>query len=564
MDFRYALNQPQAPLAPEDFQPLPAPQEEGVPQLAGLAALGQQPAAPAAPAAPAPAAPISPFELYAQPAPAAPAPSAPGKPAKLDMSGGWSFTEDDVAELARRQGVDPKVYRKALEREGATIMAPPRARAGGQTRGAMSAAGQAAGTSAGGGGGGLRGLLAKEIAGRQGEADAAAQGFAAATEKLRTANDALVGAQQKGMDIEAAGLQQLSDAQQKTGETVAKQQALDMEKRRQEDEAIRQQQQSVELGWKELQDATIDDRRSPTQKAMAVFSVALSGIADALMMSQGQRTNFQQNTMGIVDAQIQRDVDMQMEALGRKRENLTQKERALQNFRAQVGDDRAFRSFLMQREWENLGHLADQVTTRTQSDVKRNAAAELKVAADQAAAQHYADGMGATLTSAQERVRAAHDIGFQVQLKQAMGAGKPAKPAPSGYGLKAIDPNKPPNERDTEKAQELYQKSGGLFEVLDEFGTLADKGTTLSQTERQYAATLIEALGPTWSNTLGSGAPSETQLQSTKEAFLNPTEVNMADAKRYYQKVRNLAKNLTQRQMRPYGYTIDDLDVRPE
>jgi hypothetical protein len=500
------------------------------------------------------------------------------------LTQGYSFTEDEVAELARQQGADPSVVRQLLEQQGAQVQpgmrtltakplvqpqedfeqqvradlaaAPPQKRQRAPQGGAAPAGGGAAG--------GFRGLLNKELQKRIAERDQVAAQFGEASKQYKDASDAVIALQQQAAESEAAGLSQVADEQARTQENVNRMRALDAEKRVQEDEAARLQQEQIDAGWKQYRDATIEDTRSPTEQTMAVFGVAMAGVADAILMSQGKSGNFQEGAIGQVDANIKRMVDRQIEKLDRKRENLTQSERALVTFREQVGSDRAFRSFLEQKQWEDLAHIAEQVETRTKNELKHNAAAQLKAGATQAAALANQQGMSAALADAQGRVRDVQDLGFNLQLKQAMGAGQ-KKPGRSGYGLRVIDPNRPPEDAEIAKAQEIASGSAGIRDTIDQLEAMAAKGSTLSPTERNIALRRVASLTAQFNGVFGDGtAPNETQMEMYKEIFTNPTEFTITDVKREFQALREDAKSQTNSKIRFYNMALDDVDVRPE
>jgi hypothetical protein len=503
--------------------------------------------------------------------------------ASSPLTQSYSFTEDEVNDLARQQGTDPSVMRQLLEQQGAQVQpgmrtltakplvqpqedfeqqvradlaaAPPQKR----QRAPQAAPGQAAG-----GAGGFRKLLNTELQKRMAERDAAAANFGTASQQYKQASDEVIALQQQATEMEAAGLSQVADEQARAPENVNRMRALDAEKRVQEDEAARLQQEQIDAGWKQYRDATIEDTRSPTEQTMAVFGVAMAGVADAILMSQGRQGNFQEGAIGQVDANIKRMVDRQLEKLDRQRENLTQSERALVNFREQVGSERAFRSFMEQKQWEDLAHIAEQVETRTKNELKHNAAAQLKASALERAAAANQQGMAAALADAQGRVREVQDLGFTMQLKQAMGAGQ-KKPGRSGYGLRVIDPSRPPEDAEISKAQEIASGSAGIRDTIDQLEAMAAKGSTLSPTERNIALRRVASLTAQFNGVFGDGtAPNETQMEMYKEIFTNPTEFTVTDVKREFQALREDAKSQTNSKIRFYNMALDDVDVRPE
>lgn len=492
------------------------------------------------------------------------------------VPGQYIFTEDEVNQLAAEQGADPAVVRKLLGEQGARIATPQymaqqveESRGKGKKAEAPAVGGQrlrapqVGSAPAGSPGGGFRKLLNTELQKRMAERDVIAAQFGTASQEYKQATDALISLQQQAAESEAAGLSQVADEQRRTQQNVDQLRAIDGEKRVQEDEAARLQQEQIDAGWKKYREATIEDLRTPGDHLMATFGVAMAGVADAILMSQGKQGNFQEGALSQVDANVKRMVDLQLERLDRDRENLTQKERALVTFREQVGSDRAFRSFLEQKQWEDLAHLSEQVETRTKNELKHNAAQQLKALAEQAAAAANQQGMAAALADAQGRVRDLHDFGFNLSVKQAMGAGQ-KKPGRSGYGLKVIDPNRPPEDAEIAKAQEIVSDAAGLMTTLEQMGQMAKKGSTWSPTDRATAARRLMAMGPQLSNTFGSGAPSKEQLDETADKILNPTEANLADVEQFFDTFTSDMRSLTNARIRPYNVQVDDLDVRPE
>lgn len=415
--------------------------------------------------------------------------------------------------------------------------------------------------SVGGGVGGFRGLLGKEEARRQAELDSASQGFTAANEKLGKASEALVGIQQAGLDAQARGTDAIVAARGAAQAQADKLTAEDQLARQAEAEAIDAEQKKIAAGYKQYADATIEDRRTPGQKMTAIFSVAFAGIGDALMALGGGQGNAQAQTMQLIQQQIERDADQQLEQLGRKREGLSQSERALQQFVATVGDKRAARQMLVQKTWEDLGHMAETLALKTQSELHRNTATELKAVADQQAAAANAAGMADAVTKAQERVQSLRDLGFELSLKQSLGTGKP-KNAPAAYGLRQLAEGTP---EDAKKAQEIAAGSAGIMDTIGQLKAMAAKGASLNPTERRIASRRVMSLGSQYNGVFGDGtAPNEAQLEALSDAFANPKEVNLSDVMREYETLEQDARSVTNAKMRPYGWALDSVDVRPE
>jgi hypothetical protein len=161
-------------------------------------------------------------------------------------------------------------------------------------------------------------------------------------------------------------------------------------------------------------------------------------------------------------------------------------------------------------------------------------------------------------------VREAQDLGFSVSLKQALGAGKP-KSKRSGYGLAVIDPNRPPEDAEVAKAQEIVSASAGIGDTIAQLKAMAKKGATLSPTERNIALRRVASLTAQFNGVFGDGtAPNETQMELYEKIFNNPTEFNVSDVEREFQALEDDAKSQVRAKIRPYNLTLDELDVRPE
>lgn len=412
-----------------------------------------------------------------------------------------------------------------------------------------------------GGIGNWRDIFKREMDSRTAQRDAAAQELGSANERFQKANDELVGVQQAGLEAEARGADTLANAHAATQQRVDQLTALDMQKRQAEDGARAQKDQEISAGWEEYSRATIEDRRTPGERTVATFGVALAGIADALLAYTGQEARFQKQTMDGIKQQIEADAQKQIEALGRKREGLTAREVALQRFVNQVGDDRAARDLLVRKQWEDMAHLADQVAARTQNELKKNAATELGAQARQQAAAADVAGRSAAAETAASRVQQLGDLGFELSLKGAMGQGKP-KNTPAAYGLRQLAEGTP---EDAKKAQEVASGSAGILDNIAQLKAMAAKGATLSKTERNIARRRVLSLKSQFNGVFGDGtAPNEAQLEALDEAFANPTEANLSNVQREYDVLEQDARSQTNAKMRPYGWALDSVDVRPE
>lgn len=414
----------------------------------------------------------------------------------------------------------------------------------------------------GGAAGGFRSILAKEQKQREGELANANTQLDSALQSYDAANKALVDTQAKGLEAEARGAQAQADAVEATREQVAKAQMLDEGERLLEQDAIDARQKEISSGYERVAEKTVRDRRTPGQKTMALVGVALAGIGDAMMALGGNNQgNNADAALDIVNTYVQRDADEQLRMIAEEKGALGAKERELKDFMVNVRDARAQRQYAIALKWDELGHVAQQVAANTQSELKRNAAQELVAMSAQQSEAAKVQGAQAVAQDAAERARAARDLGFELSLKQSLGGGK-GKPAPAAYGLRRIAEG---TDQDAKKAQEIASKTGGILASLSQLREMASRGATLSPTERQTAARRLASVTAQFNGVFGDGtAPNEAQLEQMKDVFLNPTEVNLPDVVRFYDNFLSDGETLANTQMRPYGFVLDNVDVRPE
>lgn len=406
-----------------------------------------------------------------------------------------------------------------------------------------------------------RKLVADEQKKREAVRDAAAEQVGQSTARFQEASDKLVGVQQAGLEAEARAADTVAGAYQGAQQRVNELANVDAQRRQAEDAARASKEQEIGLGYKALEDATIEDRRTPADRALSIFSVALAGIGDALMAYSGQKGNSQAQAMQTVQTMLEQDADRQLEQLSRKREGLSSKDVALQRFVNQVGDDRAARDLLVKKQWDDLAHLSDQVAARTQNELKRNAAVELGAHAKQQSAAAELAGMTGALEKAATRAQQLGDLGFELSLKQTLGTGKP-KQGPAAYGLRKLADGTP---EDAKKAQEIASGFAGINTTISQLKAMAAKGATLSPDERATARRRLQSLKSQFNGTFGDGtAPNEAQLEALDEMFLNPTEVNLGNARKQFEVFEQDAASTADAKMRPYGYATERGDVRPE
>lgn len=410
--------------------------------------------------------------------------------------------------------------------------------------------------------GGFRGVLGKEEKRRQGElADAQSQ-LDKALAGYDEATSRVVDVQQRGLEAEARGAQAQADAIEATRRQVADQQMLDDGERLIEQDAIEARQAEIAQGYERLQKemGQVGDRRTMGERTMATVAVALGALGDALGAFSGRENpRSAERIQQLIQQQVDRDVTQQLRVLETKRDGLSRQERALKDFLGTVGDARAQRRFLMAQKWEELGMVSQQIAQSTTSNVKRNAAEQLSAMASEQSEAAKVQGAQAVAEDAAQRVRAVRDLGFELQLKQSLGGGKNGGPA--AHGLRQIAEGTP---EDAKKAQEIASSTAGILGTLRQLRDMASRGTTLSPTERQTAARRLASVSAQFNGVFGDGtAPNEAQIEQMKDVFLNPTNVNLAEAKSFYDQFLADGEALANAQMRPYGFALDSIDTQP-
>lgn len=84
---------------------------------------------------------------------------------------------------------------------------------------------------------------------------------------------------------------------------------------------------------------TPKDRRTTAQRVGSIIAMSLATVGDAFMALAGQKGTALNDTMAILDANVQKDLDEQREALSRKRATAKAKESELGRAREKYGDD---------------------------------------------------------------------------------------------------------------------------------------------------------------------------------------------------------------------------------
>lgn len=499
---------------------------------------------------------------------AAPLPM-PARPLTLaDLTGNSPSPIDVEAQLAAqnaRAGMPTDAYFSQADYEGAApsprvFAAAPSAVPVETPRAAMRTQQRAVAGASPPSRGGLRSLLAKEAKAREQEALAAQHRLAETAEDFAKKSDALVGVQQEGINAQARAADTTAQAIEATRKAATDARMMDEGERLLEQDAVEARRQKIAQGYDKLSQEK-PPQRTFGSRIMSALSMLIAGIADANTNAGGGQGQAVANAQRMMNDTIERSTNAYLREIETKKEKLTAEERGLKDFMAQVGNDRAARQYAIAQQWEDYGHLAQQIEANTTSEMKRNAAKELGAYAQQQTAAARLAGDSALAADTQERVRSLRDLSLNLQLKQAMGAGKP-KDKPAAYGLRQLAEG---TSGDATKAQEVSSGFSGVRTTIAQLKQMAAKGPTLSPDERATARRRLASLKSQFNGVFGDGtAPNEAQLEQLDDMFANPTEVNMGNASKQFETFDQDAKDLANAKMRPYGYALDDIDVRPE
>jgi hypothetical protein len=409
-------------------------------------------------------------------------------------------------------------------------------------------------------GGGFKSILAKEAKAREAEAMAAQERLSQSADEFAQKSDALVGVQQKGLEAQARAADTTAQAIEKTRQSAADAAMMDEGERLLEQDAIEARRAQIAQGYDKLSQSKPPERTS-SARLLGAFSMILAGFADAQTNAGGGQGRAVENARAIANDQIQRQTDAYLQDIANKKEDLSAEERGLKDFMAQVGNDRAARQYAIAQQWEDYGHLASQIEANTTSELKRNAATQIAAEAQTQSASARLAGDSELAKDTQERVRSLRDLSLNLTIKQSMGTGKP-KDKPAAYGLRQLAEG---TTGDATKAQEVAAGFSGVRTTIAQLKQMAAKGPTLSPDERATAKRRLASLKSQFNGVFGDGtAPNEAQLEQLDNMFANPTEVNMGNAAKQFETFDRDASDLANAKMRPYGFALDDIDVRGE
>jgi hypothetical protein len=326
------------------------------------------------------------------------------------------------------------------------------------------------------------------------------------------------------------------------------------------------------------------DRRSMTTKVMGALAVGLGQMVDqnnlvaGLMQGMNVQTNNADVTADLIQRGIDRDIEMQRQMVENKRTAAA----ATNTLVGQIND--RFDGKVDSVKLARVTYL-DQAIKQMEAVKSRGLSAEALATANGAIAKLEEERQKelftlsrqdvARYTNEERAIRAAAAgprplsekerlTNRKMELENAKLEKELGGSGAGAYGLKPIDPNRQVSEKAVEKAQEIASGDAALAETLNQLDEMARKGATMADTERATAARRMMALGPQLSNTFGSGAPSKEQLAEYSSKILNPTEVNIADVRKFFADFKTDMRAMTNAKLKTYNLTLDDVDVRPE
>lgn len=482
--------------------------------------------------------------------------------------------EEQGAEyIASQQGGQPQ--RWSVNAGNLTMPPPPEPQAAGQMRRqgiratGQGMAGQQALGGAGGGGGmsRVRKLFDQREKELGQEYSELAPHVAAGQQRLDALGGQAFGFHQERLNAEATRAQRAGEMYDQIEQQTAAAQQADQVARAKENNVLQAKGQELDQKRQDYTNARVRDM--PTSSGVgSAFALAFAGIADALNSSVGNKSNFQQSTMQIVNGAIDRDVDEQLRQIQAKKGAADDTERSLLQLRQTTQDERAFRAATRAGYYEQFNARLAKLAAQTTSETARVAAAEGQTLFQQATEAAKQEARVAHLSDAQKRLRDVADKRLGVEATFAVkaagaGAGKVPKVTPGVTGLVQINPQATGEDRT--KAQGINSGAAGIIQNITALKQMAKKGATLSPDERQIARRRLGALKSQFNGVFGDGtAPNEAQLEALDGMFANPTELNIGDAEKQFEVFEQDAKAQTNAKMQSYGYALDDSDFEPE
>lgn len=334
----------------------------------------------------------------------------------------------------------------------------------------------------------------------------------------------------------------------------------------------------------------VRDRRTPGQRVLATIAVALGGIGAAIANSfGGQNGKAKNDALAVIEAQIQRDVRNQEQALSRRQTALAARGRNFDRLGAVYSNADARRlaaqsaeGLHYQRQAEaaaqlhagtNKGEAAKELALMLQAQRSAQSLEAGRLEAQHAAA-NFSEASEAVFTDelgrSKRRERGSRNkmaelaqtesIKAGVEL-QAEGGGKaspetirldreiaipgglvPVRNPQGGMG--------PANKKQADEAFDSQKKFSNYLALTDELKTLAQQGTTASPTARVKAQAVIQAITSAESVMFDQGAMTDDEYdRKVNEAMINPTEVTISDALDAIDHRRQVAGRLLNKQL---------------
>lgn len=447
-----------------------------------------------------------------------------------------------------------QVPRKGIRATGAGLQQPAGAPGMGGAGGGM-------------GGGGMsrvRSMFDKRDQQLTGEADRAAGEVAQGQERLGQLQEDAFGYEQQRLGNQADAAERRANLYAGYEQEAARAQQAEEVARQKEDTVLAANAQAHKSLVDDYANTRIRDRPTSTRFASA-FGMAFAGIADSLNAAVGNRSQFLDGTMRVVDQEIDRDVQEQLQAIDQKKGAVDDSERSLSRLSAGIGDRRAFRAATRAAAYEQMAARAQTIAANSDSETAKIAAAAALPEFQARAQQARVEASTLDLQDKQKRLRDSADdrLGFEAKsalLAQAKaGTGpKPEKPLSTSAALHQIGQ---PTEADVAKAKEIASGSAGIIDNIHKLGQQAKEGMTLSPDKRATASRRILALKSQFNGNFGDGtAPNEAQLEELSDAFLNPTEANLGSAQRQFEVFMQDALDQTNAKLRPYNHQLGGAD----
>lgn len=335
----------------------------------------------------------------------------------------------------------------------------------------------------------------------------------------------------------------------------------------------------------------IRDRRSTGQRVLGAIAIALGGMQDqnnlvaGLKQGLNVQTHNADQAMAMINESIERDLAIQRANLDNKRNSAAAKYSELGIARDTIKDvdaqETMAKAALMDKyalgldaiKAQGMGETATTTAQLAAEQLRGNARAMRAQTLEQTAAKDEDRQWALQVQREQERKAAARGpkqmspkelADLEGKLLDNASKRRELEGGAQGvYGLRPIAGK--PDEGATKEAQKILSGTEGVRETINQLRQMAKNGATLSPTERATARRRLGSLKSQFNGVFGDGtAPNEAQLKDLDNYFVNPTEVNMADAEQVFATFDEDAKAMAKAKVRGFGYALDMPDVRAE